>query len=67
MDEVKLNFEETNSSTWRKVEAKIREREARLLHKLRSDLPELETAKIRGALRELEILAGIAYESESPP
>lgn len=67
MDEIKLNFEETNSSTWRKVEAKMKEREERLLKKLRSDLSEVETAKIRGALKELEILAGIAYEVEPPP
>lgn len=67
MESIKLNFEETNSSTWRKVEAKIKEREARLLKQLRADLSEVETAKVRGALKELEILAGIAYDSDSPP
>lgn len=66
MDSITLNFEETNSATWRKVKAKIEERERVLLSKLRQDLPESETAKIRGALRELEILAGIAW-SDSPP
>jgi len=62
MDAYRLTYEETQSTTWRKVMSKLEEREAHLLRKLRSDVSEVETAKLRGALRELEILAGLAYD-----
>jgi len=45
---------------------KVKEREAYLLRKLRSDLSETETAKIRGALKELEIVAGLANDENLP-
>lgn len=66
MEFIRLTYEETGSSTWRKVMQKIEEREAYLLRKLRQDLSEIETAKIRGALKELEIVAGLANDGNLP-
>jgi hypothetical protein len=66
MEIIRLTYEETSSSTWRKVMQKVKEREAYLLRKLRSDLSETETAKIRGALKELEIVAGLANDENLP-
>ncbi len=64
MDDIVLTFEETGSFVWKKVMAKIEERQASLLAALQEDLPHDHTQKIRGALRELNILAGIAYKAD---
>lgn len=61
---MRLERHELDSSTWQKVEAYINERLSALRGNNDGDLDQIQTALLRGRIRELKALADLAKDDQ---
>jgi len=59
-----LERHEINSSTWAKVEAHIKERLETLRASNDADLDPIQTALLRGRIRELKVMADLSKDDQ---